>query len=122
MTATSSPATVAVFNTTELCELILLKLPFVDLLRAREVNKLFQNVIQGSTLLLLKLFLIPTNLHRRTPNKSFARHLQRVIMWESSCDGETRSKFRKRLSDMDTAGNLRIAGVIMQAKSWCLIE
>lgn len=52
----------AVFNTTELLELILLRLPLVairDMLCVQRVNRSFRSTIQGSNKLKKRLFLIP---------------------------------------------------------------
>ncbi|KAK5124557.1 hypothetical protein LTR85_001774 [Meristemomyces frigidus] len=57
-------ATEAALLTTELLELILLRLPMQDLLLAEAVSHKWQGVIQGSTKIQQALFLVP-----RSPNK-----------------------------------------------------
>ena len=76
MTPTPSDAAgLAVFNTTELSELILKNLDFEDLLRARQVNQFLRDVVDGSRPLQQKLYLLPV--------MASAEHLDKLnpLLW-----------------------------------------
>ena len=71
----SSAACTAVFQTTELCEMILQNLSFDDLLHSRQVNHFWQDVIGGSKSLQQNLFFLPKHVKEHEPNPLFERVL-----------------------------------------------
>jgi hypothetical protein len=58
---TASGMAAAIFNVQELLDSVLFYLPVADLVRSRRINKTLHRVIETSTKLQRKLFLLPTN-------------------------------------------------------------
>ena len=81
----SAAAGLAVFDTAELCELILKNLDFEDLLRARQVNQFLRDVVDGSKSLQQKLFRLPvaTDVYYEEVNPLLSRILgpNRFKLW-----------------------------------------